>query len=104
MPFLQTSLSSIVNLETIYFPANCRDDCVHEPPFLGQQTFAHRSNVMGIALDDLKVFGCLMREDGGEFCWSTAKGDASMTCCKRLFECWEADSSTGTEKNVTVLR
>lgn len=53
---------------------------------------------MRITLDNLKVWGCLGREDGRKLGWSTAEGDAPVACGEGVLECREAYTGTGAEE------
>lgn len=62
------------------------DDCIDELPFFGHQTLGDGGDIVRIALDDLKVWVRLGREDGRKFGWGTAEGDAPVACCECVLE------------------
>ena len=93
------------NLPVVYrhfgedeFTADGGDDFIDKLPFLGHQALRDGSDIVRITLDDLKVWGCLGREDGRKLGWDTTEGDASVPCGEGVLECREPHTGTGTEK------
>ena len=74
------------------------DDFVDELPFLGQQALRDSSDIVRITLYNLKIWGCLGREDGRKLGWDTAEGDAPVACREGALECREAYTGTGSEE------
>ena len=80
------------------FTADSGDDFIDELPFLGHQALGDGSNIVRITLDNLKVWGCLEREDGRKLGWDTAEGDALVACGEGVLECRETYTGTGAEE------
>ena len=53
---------------------------------------------MRVTLDDLEVGRFRGREDGGQFGWDAAEGDALVAGGEGVFECCEADAGAGAEE------
>ncbi len=69
------------------FTADSGDDFIDELPFLGKQALGDGSDIVGITLDNLKIWGGLEREDGRKLGWGTAEGDALVACGEGVLEC-----------------
>ena len=69
------------------FTADGEDDFIDQFPFLGHQAPRDGSGIVRITLDDLKVWGCLVWEDGRKLGWGAAEGDAPVACGEGVLQC-----------------
>ena len=83
------------------FAADGGDDFVDEMAALGSgddEAFGDGGEVVRVSLDDFEVGRPFGREDGGQFGWDAAEGDAPVACGEGVFEGGEADAGAGAEK------